>query len=67
MKGEINFMVSISKDEAQRLRQEIRDVHIVRFCKAKSKRHHYCVEEIPAVLNVLAEMRQCSPRDIVQD
>ncbi|WP_405375277.1 hypothetical protein [Pseudobutyrivibrio sp.] len=67
MKGEIKSMVSISKDEAQKLRQEVRGVHIVRFCKTKSKRHHYCVEEIPAVLNVLAEMRQCSPRDIVQN
>lgn len=51
-------MVSISKEEAQELRKRFKDkCHIVRFCKKKSKRHHYCVEESLKVLQTLEELR----------
>lgn len=51
-------MVSITKDEAMELRKRFKDnCHIVRFCKKKSKRHHYCTEESDRVLQVLSELR----------
>lgn len=67
MKGEIKSMVAITKDEAQALRQTFKNVCIVRFCKQKSKRHHYAVEEAPAVLNALAELRDCAVKEIVDN
>lgn len=60
-------MVSISKEEATELRKRFKgSCHIVRFCKKKSKRHHYCTEESSKVLQVLEELRG-EPVDISVD
>lgn len=53
-------LIRINKEEATELRKRFRDkCHIVRFCKPKSKRHHYAVSEENYVINALEEMRGC--------
>ena len=53
-------MIRINKEEAQELRKRFKDkCHIVRFCKQKSKRHHFAVSEEKYVINALEEMRGC--------
>jgi hypothetical protein len=51
-------LIRISKDEATQLRKMFKDrCHIVRFCKQKSKRHHYAVSEENYVFDALSKMR----------
>ena len=50
-------MIAITKDEAKALRERFKDVHIVRTCKQKSKRHHYFVVEDRGVGSFIKRMR----------
>lgn len=58
-------MIAITKDEAVELRKRFKSVCIVRLCAAKSKRHHYVVEEVPYVLETVAELRNCEVADLI--
>lgn len=60
-------MIAITKDEAVQLRKRFKSVCIVRLCAAKSKRHHYVVEEVPSVLETVAELRGCKVADLITD
>ena len=51
-------MITVSKDEAVILRQEIPEVSIVRTMKQKSKRHHYYCEETYNVFEILKKIRK---------
>lgn len=59
-------MVAITADEKKIIAKECPHIHIVRTMKQRSKRHHYYMEEAPAAMRILRELRgeaQPKPRD----
>lgn len=50
-------MISINKEEAKAIRENIPSVHIVRTMKQKSKRGHYFCEESRQAIKFLEDMR----------
>lgn len=50
-------MVLISKQEKEAVIKQIPSAHYRRTVSQKSKRHHYYLEEDPAVLSVLYKFR----------
>lgn len=50
-------MITITKDEAVYMREKMRDVHIVRTAKQRSKRHKYYMTEETRAMRLLAEYR----------
>lgn len=50
-------MIAINKTEAEAIRANFPDVHIVRTMKQKSKRHRYYCEESRAAMRYLNRIR----------
>lgn len=50
-------MISITKEEKEKIINRFPDIYIVRTMKQKSKRHHYFCEETRAVLRFLDGIR----------
>lgn len=50
-------MISINKNEAKAIRENLPNVHIVRTMKQKSKRGHYFCEESRSALRFLESLR----------
>lgn len=54
-------MIMINKQEADTIRERYPNVHIVRTCKQKSKRHRYYCEEAPGAMALLHKLRGDEP------
>lgn len=50
-------MISINKSEANAIRENLPNVHIVRTMKQKSKRGHYFCEESKQAIRFLSDFR----------
>lgn len=52
-------MVSITKEEKEKILERYPETQVVRTMRQKSKRHHYYVEEVPRVMRFLDYIRTC--------
>ena len=50
-------MILISRDEKQAVLEKFPNVHIVRTCKQRSKRHRYYMVEEPGPMRLIRKMR----------
>ena len=50
-------MILISRDEKQAVLEKFPNVHIVRTCKQRSKRHRYYMVEEPGPMRIIKQMR----------
>lgn len=50
-------MILISREEKQAVLEKYPEVHIVRTCKQRSKRHRYYMVEDPGPMRVIKQMR----------
>lgn len=51
------YLISISKDESELIRNVFPEVHVRRTSQQKSQRHHYWMAEETAAMKYLADVR----------
>lgn len=59
-------MIIVTREEADRIKEKVKGVHITRTCRFKHKadRGKYYAEPTKPVLRIVADMRECDPNDI---
>lgn len=59
-------MIVVTREEAEKLREKIKDVHITKTCKFKNKssRGRYYAEPTKKVLQIIADIRECKHYEI---
>lgn len=50
-------MILISRDEKLAVQERFPNIHVVRTCKQKSKRHRYYMVEEPGAMRMIKKMR----------
>ena len=60
-------MVDVTKEEKEAIVRRFPNAVIIRLVKHKSKRHHYCVEEMPHIMDYLKEIRSEAEGRVIYD